>query len=49
MDLDAKEWTNAIRAMIAMRDGMRELGFRAAFNEADRLERQAAAAARENG
>lgn len=48
MDLDAKEWTNAIRAMIAMRDGMRELGFRAAFNEADRLERQAAAAAREN-
>ena len=46
MDLDSKEWTKAIRKMVAMRDGMMDLGFRAAFNEADKLERQAAMAAR---
>lgn len=46
MDLESKEWTNAIRKMIAMRDGMMNLGFRVAFNEADKLERQAAMAAR---
>lgn len=46
MDLESKEWTNAIRKMTAMRDGMMDLGFRVAFNEADKLERQAAMAAR---
>jgi hypothetical protein len=46
MDLTSKEWTNAVRMMIMMRDQMVDMGFREAYNLAGKLEYKAVAAVR---
>ena len=46
MDLNSREWTNAIYMMVAMRDQMVAMGFKDAYILSSKLEYQAAAEAR---